>query len=793
MFKTFTLSSSLIAVLMLSGCGSDSNFENTAISVPQTHQINKQITTKSIETGKSLILSANGIQDAKYIEWYDENGKLLSTDKELNRLFDKEGEYKIYLSITDKNNQVSTDEVIVKVNRAPEPVQTTPNQAPIVKAKAEASDIMDLESIHLSDDGSYDPDGTIVKYEWRDMDGILLSDTKRLDRVLHYDPQYDFKHNGTTRYVKTLYVTDDKGAVSSKSIEIIVHKKPNSNKAPTVNAGADKTITEGQSVILTATASDRDGTIASYEWKEGGVVKGNSATLTLNNLSKGVHFLTVTVTDDKGATASDTVKVEVKEVAPTNHAPTANQQSITLDEDTSKAITLSGTDPDGDALTYTLTAQPSHGTLTGTAPNLTYTPTANYNGSDSFKFKVSDGKVESGEALVNITIQKSSSVQPLPYDETHKKGIAGEIDNQSYITSSLLNEEKLHELVGKYPSLKVVGYSDTQKGLLVEYDSNDFKAKKALESIEYEKGVNSVVKRIINPFGNYQPLVRIIKSDSLPLKLDIDKLHKIAATSGSNSVQIGIVDGGFATTKNYDNEEIVLHQDLKGRFNNRDTLWTPRKVKKEVLDILWDNLKDDGIDKSWKLVHPSYGEIHVCKYKYFKGLIGSKLPEAIFSHGIRVAGIIGAKKNISNNNQGINQVSKLNAYSFYEGGINIDSAFRESIFDKLSKNKLINLSGGINDRKFQCKDVNQDGNIDNSEYGYIKNDKSKLNSFIKEIMATRSYFLTGEGKDVLLVQSAGNDKQDSIHNAGRIHYTNDGKLNKLGNVIIVADMKNKVK
>ena len=63
-------------------------------------------------------------------------------------------------------------------------------------------------------------------------------------------------------------------------------------------------------------------------------------------------------------------------------------------------IVLRGTDPDGTSLTYTLLSTPSHGTLFGAAPTLTYTPDANYNGSDSFTFKVNDGQVDSNVATV---------------------------------------------------------------------------------------------------------------------------------------------------------------------------------------------------------------------------------------------------------------------------------------------------------------------------------------------------------------------------------------------------------
>ncbi len=87
-----------------------------------------------------------------------------------------------------------------------------------------------------------------------------------------------------------------------------------------------------------------------------------------------------------------------------NVAPLAAAQSVSVNEDGTLAIILTGTDANNDTLTYTVTANPLHGTLSGAAPNLTYTPAANYNGSDSFTFKVNDGTVDSLPAVVSITV-----------------------------------------------------------------------------------------------------------------------------------------------------------------------------------------------------------------------------------------------------------------------------------------------------------------------------------------------------------------------------------------------------
>jgi len=64
---------------------------------------------------------------------------------------------------------------------------------------------------------------------------------------------------------------------------------------------------------------------------------------------------------------------------------------------------LTGYDPQGYALTFSVLTQPAHGTLSGTAPNLTYKPATNYFGNDSFTFRVNDGTSNSLAATISIT------------------------------------------------------------------------------------------------------------------------------------------------------------------------------------------------------------------------------------------------------------------------------------------------------------------------------------------------------------------------------------------------------
>ena len=92
-----------------------------------------------------------------------------------------------------------------------------------------------------------------------------------------------------------------------------------------------------------------------------------------------------------------------------NRPPTADSQSVSTPKNTPLAIILTTYDADYDPLTYSIVTQPVNGTLSGTGPEITYTPNPDYKGQDSFTFKVNDGAVDSALATVSITVRTETS------------------------------------------------------------------------------------------------------------------------------------------------------------------------------------------------------------------------------------------------------------------------------------------------------------------------------------------------------------------------------------------------
>lgn len=181
------------------------------------------------------------------------------------------------------------------------------------------------------------------------------------------------------------------------------------NHPPMITSTALTTGQEGQLYQYQIAATDIDGDQLFFNLRNGPTnasINTNTGLLTwLPGFDDaGTYSFTVEVSDNQ---ALSTQEFTV-DIANSNRAPVAESQILNMLEDASIAINLSGSDKDGDSLTYLLKSQPQNGTLIGAAPNLTYVPAPNYVGSDSFSFFVNDSKLNSNTASVNITINSAN-------------------------------------------------------------------------------------------------------------------------------------------------------------------------------------------------------------------------------------------------------------------------------------------------------------------------------------------------------------------------------------------------
>jgi poly(3-hydroxybutyrate) depolymerase/uncharacterized protein (DUF2141 family) len=219
-----------------------------------------------------------------------------------------QGVYRFRLVVTDNNGATDDDTVMITVSAAPPP----PNVAPIAKAGNDATVAQSSTPVSLDGSASYDPDGSIVAYAWSRISGptgitIVNATTVKADVVGMSPGEYVFE----------LTVTDNNGATATDQVKITVTQRL--NQPPVAKAGRDTLIAiPATSAWLSAQGSrDPDGSVVAYQWKQ---VAGPAAARIqyvgapvsmVSNLVVGDYQFELTVTDDKGATGTDTVIVSV--------------------------------------------------------------------------------------------------------------------------------------------------------------------------------------------------------------------------------------------------------------------------------------------------------------------------------------------------------------------------------------------------------------------------------------------------------------------------------------------------
>ena len=236
---------------------------------------------------------------------------------------------------------------------------------------------------------SYDPDGDRLWYSWT-VDGVELSTEAQ--------PSVHFFEAGI--YELTLTVTDADSLTASDTVTVDIRN----NLDPVANAGDNQIVQDsdwdGQEDILLdgSGSSDPDNAlndyIAYYAWSEDGEViaegpwpEGERPTVTVG---VGTHSVTLTVWDTFGATSTDTTSITVLEGP--NRRPEVEPIEVETYVGQPVEVTLEGSDPDGDELTFEILSLPAYGTISVVGGNsITNTPAHLACGTDTLDYQPMDG------------------------------------------------------------------------------------------------------------------------------------------------------------------------------------------------------------------------------------------------------------------------------------------------------------------------------------------------------------------------------------------------------------------
>jgi PKD repeat protein len=236
---------------------------------------------------------------------------------------------------------------------------------------------------------SSDSDGSIVSYSWDFGDGGTATGI---------NPSHTYGADGT--YLVTLTVTDDGGASSSTSQSLTLTSATPTNEPPV--ADFSFTCTELDCSFDGSGSIDLDGSITSYVWDFGDGSTGTGMTTTHLYAADGSYTVTLTVTDDAGATASVSQTVSVA-AAVTDLAPVANFSfactDLTCDFDGSLST------DDGSITAYDW--QLGDGaTATGVTTTHTYAATGTY----SVTLTVTDDAGLSGSATQDVSVTAPAAI-----------------------------------------------------------------------------------------------------------------------------------------------------------------------------------------------------------------------------------------------------------------------------------------------------------------------------------------------------------------------------------------------
>jgi len=273
------------------------------------------------------------------------------------------------------------------------------NDDPVAVADSAATDEDTPVNIDVrSNDSDVDGDALVVIAVTQGAHGSV---TNNGDNVT-YSPASNFNGNDSFTYT----ISDSHGGTATANVSVTINAI---NDAPVANPDSATTDEDTPATInVLANDSDVDGdslTVSAVTQGAHGSVTNNGNNVSYSPAANfnGSDSFTYTVNDGHGGTATANVSVTINAI---NDSPAASDDSATTDEDMPATINVLGNDSDvdGDSLTVTTVTQGAHGSVTNNGSNVTYSPAANFNGSDSFSYTISDSHGGTATANVNVTI-----------------------------------------------------------------------------------------------------------------------------------------------------------------------------------------------------------------------------------------------------------------------------------------------------------------------------------------------------------------------------------------------------
>lgn len=341
-------------------------------------------------------------------------------------------------SFTFKVNDGSTDSSAAAVSITVTPV----NDLPVITSAAGTSATEGQPYSYDADASDVDGDSLTFSLTTNPVGMSLNSATG----LISWTPS--FTQSGSNNVV--MQVSDSNGGTASQSFSVSV---ANVNGPPTISSISSQSVIENQLLQFSVSASDPDGdsfSVSASNMPTGAAFASNTFSWTPSFTQSGSYSPRFTATDSNGLSSFIDVSITVNNA---NRVPTADPQSQTTNEDTAKSIALTGSDLDSDPMTFSIASNPSNGALSGFNANsgaVTYTPNANFNGADSFTFKVNDGSADSSAATISLTVTAvndapTANTQSVSTNEDAARAItltASDVEGSSLTFSIVTNPAK---------------------------------------------------------------------------------------------------------------------------------------------------------------------------------------------------------------------------------------------------------------------------------------------------------------------------------------------------------------